>query len=162
MRALAIDLGGEQWGWAAGEFPGSAPIRSGTERLPDVSDGRLNAMFHERFYGLIRNHRPDIVATEEPFIHWANFQPKQVRRWYQMLGVAHLCVYTAGLPGLREIHIGTYKKAFAGDGRAKKDEIVAECVRRGWDVNSEDEADARAILCCVLEIPRPFGMEATP
>lgn len=143
MAVLALDLGGASWGWACGP----APLRSGTESLPDVGDGRLLAMFHERLWSLIRNFGPDLVACEMPFIHWSRFQPQQIRRWYGLLGVAQMCVHAAGIRPLLEIATSSAKKALTGSGKSTKDDVVNACIAGGHSIGSEDEADAIAVLC---------------
>lgn len=143
MKILAVDLGGSRWGWACGP----APLLSGTETLPDVGDGRLLSMFHERLWSLVRNFAPGQVACEMPFIHWNKFQPRQVRRWYGLLAVAQMCVHAAGLPPLREIGSQSAKKALTGNARSSKDDVLNACLAHRADVKSEDEADAIAVLC---------------
>lgn len=161
MRALGLDLGSRQWGWAAGEMPGPALLASGTERLPDVGAGRLAARMADRLAALIDHHRVGVVATERPFIHWNAYQPQQVRLWFMLLGVAHLVVHQRIEAPMREAPIQEYRRAFTGDGRADKIKVQAECVARGWRPQSPDEADAMAIMAWALDAPRPFRMECT-
>jgi Holliday junction resolvasome RuvABC endonuclease subunit len=44
------------------------------------------------------------------------------------------------------IPVGTIKKSWTGKGNASKDEMMAECVRRGFEPDDDNEADAIAIL----------------
>jgi len=46
--------------------------------------------------------------------------------------------------------VGEIKRAWTGKGNASKDDMVAECRRRGYEPGSEDEADAIAIFHLAL------------
>lgn len=47
---------------------------------------------------------------------------------------------------LHPTHVATVKKQFTGDGRAKKADVIAECKRRGFRPDTDNAADALAIL----------------
>lgn len=49
------------------------------------------------------------------------------------------------------IPVGTIKKSWTGKGNAKKEAMVAECERRGINVEDHNEADAVALLTHVKE-----------
>lgn len=49
------------------------------------------------------------------------------------------------------VPVGEIKKAWTGRGTAKKDEMIAEARRRGFDPATDDEADALAILVLKTE-----------
>lgn len=44
------------------------------------------------------------------------------------------------------VPVGTIKKFWAGKGNAKKDAMIAEAVKRGHEVDNDNEADAIALL----------------
>lgn len=48
------------------------------------------------------------------------------------------------------VPVGTWKKAFVGAGNADKEDVMAECRRRGHNPATNDEADAIGILRYVL------------
>lgn len=47
--------------------------------------------------------------------------------------------------------VGEIKKAFTGNGNASKALMIAECVRRGFMVGGDDEADAIAVFHLALQ-----------
>lgn len=51
----------------------------------------------------------------------------------------------SGLP------VGEIKKHFTGHGNAPKDQMIAECVKRGFEPATSDEADAIAIFDLALD-----------
>ena len=50
------------------------------------------------------------------------------------------------------------RKAFCGSGRAKKPEVWAECLRRGWKPQDDNAADALALMdyAVLLYYPRDY------
>ncbi len=44
------------------------------------------------------------------------------------------------------VPVGTIKKSWTGNGAAKKDAMIAEARKRGYEVIDDNEADALAIL----------------
>lgn len=58
------------------------------------------------------------------------------------------------------VGVGTIKKSFTGKGNAKKHEMIAECLRRGYEPADDNEADAIAIL--LLVYPEAAGETAAP
>ena len=62
--------------------------------------------------------------------------------------MAHLQEFcdARGIP-YEGIPVQTIKKAWTGKGNAKKEAMIAECLRRGFEPGDDNEADAIAILC---------------
>lgn len=56
------------------------------------------------------------------------------------------------------VPVGTIKKSWTGNGAAKKDAMIAEAVRRGFEPDDDNEADAIALLAC--QYPDAFFVEA--
>lgn len=149
MRVLAFDVA-TAFGWAVGG-PHPEPVRFGCDRLPgDVGDGRLMALWADRIADLVTEHEPTQLAVEKPFIH-AKFQPMQVRRWYGMLAIVQLVAWRRDLPAPIEVPSSSAKLFFTGSGKASKADVVAECRARGWAVESEDTADALAVMATALK-----------
>lgn len=48
--------------------------------------------------------------------------------------------------------VGTIKKAFCGKGNAKKEDMIAEAQKRGFQVTDDNTADAIAILSLASEV----------
>jgi Holliday junction resolvasome RuvABC endonuclease subunit len=51
----------------------------------------------------------------------------------------------------RGVPVATIKKFWCGKGNAKKDDMVAECKARGFDVKDDNQADAIALLHLAME-----------
>ena len=49
------------------------------------------------------------------------------------------------------VPVGQIKRSWTGRGNASKQEMIAEANRRGFDVVDDNNADALALLHCVLE-----------
>ena len=52
-----------------------------------------------------------------------------------------------GIP-YQGVPVGTIKKFWTGKGNGKKDVMIAEAKRRGFNVDDDNEADAIALLHC--------------
>lgn len=48
------------------------------------------------------------------------------------------------------VPVGVIKKSWAGKGNANKEAMIAEAKRRGFDVIDDNQADALALLHCVM------------
>lgn len=57
------------------------------------------------------------------------------------------------------VPVGSIKKGWTGNGAAKKDAMIAEAVRRGYEPDDDNEADAMAILW--LKMPSAFSDEVS-
>ena len=49
--------------------------------------------------------------------------------------------------GYESVPVGEIKRYWTGKGNAKKEAMIAEAVRRGYEPADDNEADALAILC---------------
>jgi hypothetical protein len=55
------------------------------------------------------------------------------------------------------VPVGTIKKFWTGSGNSRKDVMIGEAVRRGYETDNDNEADAVALLCWSLtERPATF------
>jgi crossover junction endodeoxyribonuclease RuvC len=77
------------------------------------------AMLEQDLTLLIGDHAPDVVAME---LVMGRTMTASVREVYMAIGVLQLTVENCGLKAA-EYHVGTWKKAVTGDGRAEKHEI---------------------------------------
>ena len=65
----------------------------------------------------------------------------------QVRGAYNLCCMLNFWPGAipREIPPNSLKKFFSGIGSANKNKMIAAAIAKGWDVNTDDEADAAGL-----------------
>lgn len=140
---LTLDLA-TNTGWACGA-PGDDAPRFGHHTLPSTGDnvGRFALAFSDWLSCALETHAPQIVVFEAPIL------PKKTNltTTRKLQGLAfeteRLC-YERGIP-CREGRKSSVSKLFAGNGRAQKEDTVAQCRRYGWRVTTDDEADACAL-----------------
>lgn len=169
---LTFDLG-RHLGWAAADRPAidrwpRGPFVTGrTPPRPDIvcdtiivaepstPHGRYFVAFDNIVYGLMERFRPRAVAYEAAIAaHKGGKGGKgegieAVRRLVGMSAVLDLRCTDQSIHCF-EIHNGTVKKQFAGNGRADKPDMVAACHARGWNPPDFNAADAAAVLECAV------------
>lgn len=135
---LALDLG-TKTGWAT---QSNAGIQSGMQSFANdrFSGGGMRYLKFERW--LCGLPKPSQVVFEEVRRHKATDAAHVygglmavLTKWCE----AERIPYT-GVP------VGTIKKSFTGNGSAKKDMMITECVNRGFKPVDDNEADALALL----------------
>jgi Holliday junction resolvasome RuvABC endonuclease subunit len=148
-QILALDLG-RSVGWAVGTTTGDQ-VTSGVLVLPH--DPRHRAL--AGFWRWLEERLTDevvLVAYESPLA--------RISSWAQTLPLAleTLVLLSVGEPGdglaVRSVAPNTLKKHATGDGRAKKEKMIA-AMRERWslpDLISDHEADALAVLAWALEM----------
>ena len=150
MVVLGIDPGSQRCGYGL-------VARSAT-RLSRVASGvlvpgralptaeRLGLLL-ERLSDLLRRGGADAVAIETAF---CGRSPRSALALGQARGVALAAAARAGLP-IFEYAPTEVKRAFTGDGRARKEQMVrAARALFGVEARQADEADALAIAVCHL------------
>ena len=148
MKILALDLG-TKTGWAL--YVGPGVIFSGAW---DLKPSRFSGggMRFVRFVGFLtelhKNIGYDRVVFEEVRRHMST---DAAHVYGGLMATLTMFCEDKSLP-YEGVPVGTIKKTWTGKGNAKKDEMVAEAVRRGFDPQSEDEADALAILHTVVGV----------
>jgi len=150
-RILGIDPGSRVVGYGAISYtPGARPeiLAAGAIRPPESLPfpERLRAI-RDGLAGLIREHRPDVVAIEEVF-YGKSFQ--SALRIGESRGVAILAAAELGVPVV-EYSAALIKKAVTGNGRASKPQVqamVARLLGLGVPPEPADAADALAISLC--------------
>lgn len=150
MDILGIDLG-TSFAFAYGP----ERVEHGFDRLPDVADGRMLAIYCDLLVGAFNNRCPDRVAIEQPLIIQRKGKPLQymhIRRSHLLLGVTLMVCHRFGIPPATELSVSTIKARFVGHGFAPKDRIMEECRRRGWAPENEDVGDALATMTAYAEI----------
>lgn len=160
---LALDLA-TFTGWAISQ-PAGPPL-FGTQRIgkPHYSAGRFFAAFRRWAAGMIEIERPAAIYYEAPIIVEAN----GLQAAYRLMGLtAHLeaIAYELGVPRIERLASTAVRKHFTGRGRWAdredgKRRTVDACRARGWNVISDDEADACAVLDLALHRLRQGPLNA--
>ncbi len=136
---LAIDPG-RQTGWAL-YSPASGRADCGTERLTEGDLGADLSNYAAWLAGMIRTHRPTVVAFERPFGR-AGFTSDLPGI---LVAVGHMVACEHQVPR-REFTASAVKKGVTGSGKASKREVMdAVRARFGFDPQSDHEGDAAAV-----------------
>lgn len=156
MILMTLDLA-TSLGWSRGDIA-DPHFQFGTHRLPSTGEdiGRFAVVFdswlHDAAEGV------DQVVFESPIL------PKQtslvtVRK---LSGLAWHVEFFCKVNGLRceEVSYSSVKKFVAGHGFAKKPEMIAAVRRYGYDVQTDDEADAVGARLYTVAMQRPDLMGA--
>jgi Holliday junction resolvasome RuvABC endonuclease subunit len=152
MKLLAFDLAtntGVAFG-PAGSVPTCQTVRLG--EAGDHHSARFSQALHLT-HTLIADLRPDLIVVEQPIAAGAKGGADRI------LMAAGLRACVMGVARLRSVRIREYavatvRKHFIGDAKLKRTEaksaVIAECLRRGWSVQNDNEADAAALwdLAC--------------
>ena len=145
---FTLDLGAST-GWACGLFMDGAPrplrIKSGTKVFRGCREARLAEFMlwldtQLAGRGLVR-HVDKVLLYETPFARGRD----ATRSLWGMAGVAE-AVATERDYACLDIQPTKIKEAFTGSGSADKAVMMAEVTRLGYTFDSDDEADALALL----------------
>lgn len=162
---LALDLASRS-GWAAIKDGWNAP-RANFVDLPALDDmGKWSKAFIEWCIPKMKEFETENVIIEAPFI--AKHRRKggkgpcnvcgrddfdlNIHEAEKLLSIVTLAKYCATMVGAthKTIARGTVCKHFIGKGNGKRVELkqgcLVACQKKGWDVTSEDIADALATL----------------
>lgn len=145
-RILGLDLG-TTTGFAVGS---EAHMVSGTWNLKQGrydGGGMRFVKFRTRLNEMHAAYPLDCVFFEEVRRHLGTTAAHAyggylavLTEWCEENGIPY-----SGLP------VGEIKKSFCGSGNAKKEKMIDECMRRGFDPCDDNEADAIAIFNLALE-----------
>lgn len=149
MSILALDLG-TKLGWAISFGPDEPPLHGTTEfRTGRFEGGGMRWLrFRKWLQGMHDEHGP-LTAVY--------FEEVQGLR-----GSSAACVFGGYLALLtawceqhevpyRGIPVGTIKKHATGKGNSGKPEMIAAMVAKGFTPETDNDADALALLLCVLD-----------
>jgi hypothetical protein len=165
MRVLGLDLG-VHVGWQL--LDGQRQRQHGTFVLPPrqgVDDFATRAVALYDWLGVkLDQFNPALVAFEAPLVPVAGLQEKLesqahvVRGLIVLAGVVELVVALRNrrlLPVHRarcvEVNVQRAKSQLSGNQWAKKREMIAAAVRRGYHVATEHEADACGVALAALD-----------
>lgn len=147
VNILALDLG-TSTGWAVATRDGQH--KSGSLRLDPKKlggNGRRWIAFREWLTATARQAGGiQAVYVEDVRRHVSNLS---ARVYCGYLAILEAWCATNNVP-LHGVGVGTIKKAWTGNGRAKKGAMIAEAQRRGVRVADDNEADALAILAYAI------------
>lgn len=153
---LTLDLA-TQIGWSLGDWDTEPEF--GTYRLPTTGKdlGRFAQAFDQWLSMMIMKHRPEKVVYESPILP----QKTQIAVLRKLYGLGYHTELICCRHNIecREAKLQDIRKHFVGRGTGKSDLmkrlVFEECGRRGWDVQTTDEADALAILDYTLCTDNP-------
>lgn len=147
---LGLDLG-STFGWATLH---DGCIESGSYKIktkPKAPKGERYYQFYTALQGLLRQGVTQIYY--EDVKRHIGTDAAHVYGGYRAI---LLCLaFQSDIP-VTGIGVGTIKKYFTGKGNATKEMMITEAIKRGFDPQTHDEADALAILHCGID------MENTP
>lgn len=138
MRWLALDSA-TRVGWCVGP----EQIKFGAYQLPKDSGNAPRFIHFKKFIlGVIQRERVGALVVEAPLPRKSIAQTKLAFGFYCQ---AQIAAFQCGI-GFHDAPNNSVKKWWTGDGRAKKEQMIGECRRRGFDVDDDNAADAIAIL----------------
>lgn len=138
---LALDIS-LNVGWALGAA--GEQIAFGTRIFKGISgdDARVGRRFRAWVDEFLAEKKPAAVVIERPFLRGDS-------SWllFGMAWEAHRAAECLNIPRY-DYAPNTIKKFMTGDGRAKKPQMVQAARLRGYNVGTDHEADAIALLLC--------------
>jgi hypothetical protein len=150
---LALDIG-TQCGWSLKN--GDARVRSGSisfaARARDAA-GQRWLKFTAHLSALKREvGELHAIYYEEVMAHGTRDNPNVIAAHVYGGFLAQLEIFCdVNRIRLVPVSVGTIKKSFTGNGRAKKEDMFAEARRRGFKPADDNEADSLAILHYAIE-----------
>lgn len=158
---IAMDISAAATGWAWGED--GAPARLGTfsavrpgDRAKDHG-GRFHR-YSEWLSDLFRVLTPRALFFEAPIPAIRQSNSDTARQLFGFIAITESLAYQHNMAPVCEVHIQTIRAYFAGKGNADKAQIIAECHRRGWLVQTDGEADACAVWWYGRNSPSTAGL----
>lgn len=156
---LALDIA-TQLGFAL-ERPGQTPIH-GSVNLRSVSShpGAVYCVLADWLFPLMDLHEPERIIFESPLMIMPEREgrmggnPKTLRRLITMPGIVEMLTCRLDIPVV-EAASQTARKFFCGTGRADKDQVMAECVRRGLEPRDNNAGDALALMFYAVNLYAP-------
>lgn len=149
-KILSLDLA-TQSGFCVGA-PDNPNPEFGEFLIPPTSDdvGTFGLTFAGWLKPLIDQHKPELIIFEAPILPQKT-TPITARKLMLLAGLTEMMARHRKIT-CREGRASTVKKFFAGKGNAQKADTRAMAKRYGWNVKSDDAADACALwayaVCC--------------
>jgi len=138
---------------------GSRVLYVGAFRASGDNDGEVFTKFRAFFRGVLQKYGVQHVAIEQALVTDIRApviggKPGETRnpitfktylRLYGLRAIAIQSVHGLGLPPVIEVHQGTWRKSFTGNGRASKEETLALAQRIVPGLKSKDGAEALGV-----------------
>jgi len=159
---LALDLS-TRVGWAAWA-PGESCPAWGVQSLPRTGSdvGRYLDAYRVWLAEMINQLSPGRVVMEAPILP-STTNLATTRKLYGLAGVTELVARDHEVAAM-EVNNAQVRRHFAGVGRGKREAmkraVVNACRERGWQPDTDDEADALAVLDYAahrLRLDPPWG-----
>ena len=141
MNLLAFDLG-LKWAWAYGNK--DSVIFSSETLGKENRELTLGAQLSKLICEL--PDFPDAILYEHAF----HQQGYALDVWYPLVGILREVAQANELPIIR-VSAKTIKKHTTGNGNAGKDAMISAMKSKGYNVKTDDEADALALLLYVID-----------
>ena len=145
MIFIALDIA-TATGVAVGDPAGEPTFF--TEKLGAGSQGSRFAGMMLLVRRLIKEHKPDLIATERIMAQGGGGSQARAELAGGLRAVV-LCYAFFANTRVREFHVATIRKHFLGHGRLQRKEAkrrtIIKCQMRGWQVENDNEADALAL-----------------
>lgn len=143
---MALDLA-RTVGWAAG-IPGETPRMDAVTLAKGSSDyGAIGAALDDWLTRMLDTIQPTLLVFEAPLPFHKGIAAGRIALGLAM--VTEMAGYRRKIT-TRECGPSTVRARVLGNGRAKKEEVVAWCKAQGWNPKTHDTADAAAlwVLAC--------------
>lgn len=148
QNVLALDLA-TNTGWAIRLRDGT--IKSGHYNIRatgGASKAQRWVNFRLFLSDMIAENDVHIIAFEDVKRHVSTLS---AHTYGGLIAITEMTAQTRNIP-VNGLGVGTIKKHWTGKGNAKKEDMIATARAKGFDVSSDDEADALAILHTFLKI----------
>ncbi|WP_082886830.1 hypothetical protein [Achromobacter ruhlandii] len=147
VNILALDLG-TKLGWAL--LPRGGQITHGTQDFTprkSWSEGQKWARYRAWLIETIREGQVHQVVYELVIRHEVKGRPlwDAAHAYGAFQAITHMVCDSFNVDAIG-VNLATVKKSFTGNGRAKKADMIAEANARGYRPDSDNDADALAIL----------------
>lgn len=162
VRLLALDLS-TNVGWALFACRDDAAPLMATWHAPKVQADNYGLRFHEFELWLellLDRFKPGVVAFEAPIMPRSMLRQHAARLSYGFAAETERIAYKRELRCI-ECHFSTVKVRLSGSGKTKKRGMISAAIRRGYDVETEHEADAIGVGLVAYDHIDPPQIELT-
>jgi len=172
MRVAGFDIATRS---GVAVLDGSQVVHIEAFRPDGKEDGEIFREFRKFFHTTLIDYQVEYVGIEQPLVtdirapdHRPNARPGETRnpvtmktylRLYGLRAHAIEICQRLGLP-VMEIHQSTWRKAFTGNGRASKDDVLALAQQIVPNLKSKDASDALGVAWCLNGELRKIGKAA--
>jgi Holliday junction resolvasome RuvABC endonuclease subunit len=146
---LSLDLG-TTTGWCIGHWSDPVPLM-GAFTMSDVQGlGYRFAKYHKWLNRQIDSYDPERGTFEHIIPRGKKLGLIVPAILHGLAGITRMVCAERHIP-CDEATPNEIKLWFTGYGRAEKAEMMAECVRRGWNAPGQDAADATALWAYTID-----------